>query len=265
MRDALALLWRARLAVAAGLLAISAAAIVRGHHDAWAGDKTYTASLTDDVLFVGSTALAFVALWIGAYAPAYVLCLCLFFAYQAILNVTTLLAGGFVIRGEHGCADCTDNAQLFVSGMLDYVFAGLLATAAARAIASRSLPQPPDAARANLAFLILLPVAWFKHTFFLDALSQSAYVAAQLQRLAPYIAAALLSAVITASISVHYGACQEKPRHTTARFAAVIFLFIGLPLLELLFAVVPLASAGAAALMDTLAHIVAQVSAGFSR
>lgn len=268
MQVVLAFLWRARLAIAAGLLAISAGAIVKGHHDAWAGDKFYTASLTDDLSFVGSTAAAFGALWVGAYSPAYVLCLSLFFGYQAILNVTTLLTGGFVIRGSHGCFACMDNAQLFVSGMLDYVFAGLLATAVARAIAMRWLPQPPGRAQANLAFLILLPVAWFRHAFYLDALNQPVYVRAQLLRLSPYVAAALLAAVIAARVFIRHGPCEGEPRHVGTRISVVIFLIVGLPVMELLFYSGIIAAVGTAlfgVFVHSLAPVFVKVFAGFSR
>jgi hypothetical protein len=265
MRDALALLWRVRLAIAAALLAVSAAAIVRGHHDAWAGNRNYTASLTDDLSFVGSTVLAFGAVWVGAYSPAYVLCLSLFFGYQAVLNVATLLAGGFVIRGSHGCFDCVENALLFVNGMLDYVFSGLLATAATRAIVGRSAAhlEPPGHRQANPAFLILLPVAWFKHTFYLDALNQPAYVMGQLARLSPYFAAALLASLITALISIRYGLREEQPRHIGARIGVVVFLFVGLPVLELFFVFGLFPDAGPI-LSGAVASILAFFHTGFS-
>lgn len=226
MRDGLAKLWRARLAVTAGLLAISTAAVIKGHHDAWAGDHFYKASLVSDLFFVLCGAFAYYAAWIGAFFPAYFLCLNFVFCYRAVLNVGTLIRGEFVLVGSHGCAACNDGARRLILDFPDYFYAGLLATIASKlAVARLGTRQLPRAElRAHLAMAIFLLVAWFAENFYLNALKQISYVVAQLYRIAPYATAALLATIATAYVFEHSDIGEAPPPHLPARVIAGIML-----------------------------------------
>ena len=178
------------------------------------------------------TATAFGAAWIGAYSPAYFLCLfprlCLVFCYQAILNVVALVKGEFVIEGSHGCFACIDSADRFILEMPDYVIAGLLAAVATRLLVNRSTAHqaPPGRAQANFTVGIVPLIAWFQHTFYLDALNYPPYVMAQLYRSLPYAIAALLATIMTTWVFTRFGAYDAPPRHVPARIvAAIIILF----------------------------------------
>jgi len=155
MRNALTKLWQARLAVTAALLAIATAAIIKGHHDAWAGDAFYQASFQSDLHFVLCAGLAYCAAWIGSYSPVYLLCVDLYFGYLAVLNVKTLLEGKFVRVTHHGCVACTVGAERFVGDMPLYVVAGLVAMALARFVFNYSGPEDPPHGRFRHVCVVL--------------------------------------------------------------------------------------------------------------
>jgi hypothetical protein len=228
----LAALWRARLAITAVVLAVSAAVIIRGHHDAWAGDTFYKASLKDDLGFAACTAAAFGAAWAGAYSPAYLLCLNLVFFYQGVLNVVSLLGGDYVIKGSHGCFACIESATQFV--WPDYAFAGLLATVMTRLIAARfgSSQTSPARVQADVAMAMVLIAGWFQVTFFVWALNQPQYVMAQLTKLAPYVVAAIMATIGATWMFNRFGA-YEPPPHVAARIVVAAIFFIVAPLLPL--------------------------------
>jgi hypothetical protein len=223
----LTMLWHARFTITAAILAVSATAIIKGHHDAWAGDAFYKASLKDDILFAACAVAAFGTAWIGAYSPAYYLCLTLIFFYEGVWNVKMLLDGGYVIKGSHGCSDCISNASELISRLPDCVFAGLLATIAARLIIER-----PITVAANVSMAILAIVGWVQHTFILEALNQPEYVMAQLVKLVPFVSIAMLATLVTVSAFSRFGVYEDPP-HLVARVTLAVVIFFIAPLLPL--------------------------------
>ena len=61
------------------------------------------------------------------------------YAYLAFSEcLKSLVAGEFVISGEHGCFTCIEGASAFVANMPSYVIAGLLAATVTQLIIGRS-------------------------------------------------------------------------------------------------------------------------------
>jgi hypothetical protein len=143
------------LGITAGLLAIATAAIIKGHHDAWAGDAFYQASFQSDLHFAICAALAYCAAWIGSYSPAYLICVDLYFGYLAVLNVKSLVEGKFIRVTHHGCVDGITGAERFVGDMPLYVGAGLVAMALARFLFDVSSPDDPPHGRYRHTGIVL--------------------------------------------------------------------------------------------------------------
>ena len=212
MLNASAKLWRARLAITAGILIISTSAVIIGHHRAWMGDQFYQASLRDDSYFALAALIAFGVAAVGAFSRPYFLTVNCVFIYLATLNVKTLFAGEFMLVGDHGCMVCIDGAMIFANDMPTYVVAGLLAATVTGLIADRLGSPPARARRSRLhlavaAVLVLALVA--SEIEFLYA-AQIPYLVARLLRLLPYVAAAIIG-VILATIIARRSPQPEAP------------------------------------------------------
>lgn len=195
MRNVGARLWRARLAITAVILLVSTSAVIIGHHQAWVGDSFYQASLRDDSYFVLAALIAFGAAAIGAFSRPYFLTVNFAFSYLAILNLKTLLAGEFVLAGDHGCVACIDGALIFANDMPTYVVAGLLA-ATATSLMAGTRPTSPRRTQVHLAAIALLVLALVASEIEFRYLAQTPYVVARLLRLLPYVIAALVGATL---------------------------------------------------------------------
>ena len=219
MRNAGAELWRARLASTAAILLISASAVIIGHHKAWVGNSFYQASLRDDLYFVLAAVIAFGAAAAGAFTRPYFLTVNFGYLYLAILNVKTLIAGEFVLVGDHGCIPCIDGALIFANDMPTYVIAALLVATATALIADHTGQTPARRTRIHLAIAVALIVALVASQIEFLYSSQVLYVEARLLRLVPYVAAALAGTILTMRFRRTLTLPEAPPRLFRTRLA----------------------------------------------
>ena len=226
MQSAATGLWRARLAVTAVLLFISTAAVIIGHHQAWIGDRFYQASLRDDSYFVLAAMIAFGAAAIGVFSRPYFLTVNFALFYLAVLNVKTLVAGEFVLVGDHGCVACIEGALVFANDMPAYVIAGLLA-ATLTSLLDHTAKRPARRTQVLLAIAALLIVALVASEVQFLYFAQTPYVIARLLRLLPYVIAALVGTISTI-LATHTEEAKTPPRlfRTRLGLAALLVCFV---------------------------------------
>jgi hypothetical protein len=234
MRNAGAKLWRARLAITAVILIVPTSAVIIGHHQAWAGNSFYQASLRDDLYFVLAVVIAFGVAAIGAFSRPYFLTLNLVYFYLAILNVKTLFTGEFILVGDHGCVACIDGALIFVNDMPTYVIAGLLAATTTALFADRTPRTLAPRTRIYLAIAVVLIVALVASQIEFLYISQIAYVEARLLRLVPYVAAALVGTILATLFKLPSTLAGLPPRLLRTRLTLAGLLVAGVLLANLL-------------------------------